>query len=686
MNVFRHTPTFQAQMQPGPQQHQYQAPPMRLSHPQPFVYSSALPHIGTLNASCNASYSMPFHGDPKILAFCPGEVRHRRRTSRQQLAVLEDVFVNDQKPGPALRKKLALQLDMTPRTVQVWFQNRRAKEKNLDKKRKALIDHQGGTVSDDAQGDDADDDDLDIDIEADDVPSQSYSRPSTASSANTAPAASESHAPSHVAPSPPSSEGSAPDLALLRRGSAPAVITTAEPIRPPAVMPLGPPDAARRASLENFHRISPPSAFRSQLVARPSRLQHSITAPVSATATTSTFTTNINRWAEKAASSTYAPRAPAPVSLPGPLPEAGFSFGAPPSTDNQQQQQVEYPDSYSRHGSFSLVDYSRHGSFADAYPPSGLLAQPRWGSTVSSDEDLQPPMSRFASFASSNASNSTYYSTLATPDSGWSRRSSMAPEFANMMGNLQVSQAAASYPYQDTAAAAVPAPMYYEQGQSQASTSQLQQQQQQQQQQYDSSPSAYHDSNSSYQGSPSGDWSSPSSSDTIAADSHQQQQVQAATAPPVKHVSELEFALGMPSTETPAQLGNVMEQPQQQPQQQQIYSQAIEPGSLASAMGVGELSSHSHSSPNGLLCTPVTVQPHQHQRQHQHQPVQVVVAEQSYGYVQQQQPQQYQVASACEQQQYVQPGMVYQPELLQQNMQAVGLGLMDAYPYYAHAQ
>lgn len=83
-----------------------------------FVQSAApVPHIGTLSGA--GGYSMPFHGDPKILAFCPGEVRHRKRTSRQQLSVLEDIFTTDQKPGPALRKKLALELEMTPRSVQV---------------------------------------------------------------------------------------------------------------------------------------------------------------------------------------------------------------------------------------------------------------------------------------------------------------------------------------------------------------------------------------------------------------------------------------------------------------------------------------------------------------------------------------------------------------------------------------
>ncbi|KAG1886876.1 uncharacterized protein F5891DRAFT_1200556 [Suillus fuscotomentosus] len=48
-----------------------------------------------------------------------------------QLKVLEDIFRKDTKPNAALRKKLAAELDILPRAVQVWFQNRRAKDKAL---------------------------------------------------------------------------------------------------------------------------------------------------------------------------------------------------------------------------------------------------------------------------------------------------------------------------------------------------------------------------------------------------------------------------------------------------------------------------------------------------------------------------------------------------------------------------
>ncbi|TNY17811.1 homeobox domain-containing protein, partial [Rhodotorula diobovata] len=55
--------------------------------------------------------------------------KHRRRTSPPQLRVLEYHFDRNPKPDVSLRRALSEQLDMTPREVQVWFQNRRAKVK-----------------------------------------------------------------------------------------------------------------------------------------------------------------------------------------------------------------------------------------------------------------------------------------------------------------------------------------------------------------------------------------------------------------------------------------------------------------------------------------------------------------------------------------------------------------------------
>lgn len=54
----------------------------------------------------------------------PLKVKHRRRTTPEQLKVLEHWFDVNPKPDNNLREWLAMELGMTKRNVQVWFQNR----------------------------------------------------------------------------------------------------------------------------------------------------------------------------------------------------------------------------------------------------------------------------------------------------------------------------------------------------------------------------------------------------------------------------------------------------------------------------------------------------------------------------------------------------------------------------------
>ncbi|KAI5185095.1 hypothetical protein NEHOM01_0600 [Nematocida homosporus] len=80
------------------------------------------------------SYFDSFHKTPqgefKNTYYNPFHVKPRKRTSKEQLEVLEKTFATNIKPDAALRKALADKLGMTPRSVQVWFQNKRAKVKN----------------------------------------------------------------------------------------------------------------------------------------------------------------------------------------------------------------------------------------------------------------------------------------------------------------------------------------------------------------------------------------------------------------------------------------------------------------------------------------------------------------------------------------------------------------------------
>lgn len=76
-----------------------------------------------------------FHssGEFKTSFYNPFEVKHRKRTSKHQFKILERAFQENCKPSTQIRRDLAIKLGMTMRGVQVWFQNRRAKLKNIPK-------------------------------------------------------------------------------------------------------------------------------------------------------------------------------------------------------------------------------------------------------------------------------------------------------------------------------------------------------------------------------------------------------------------------------------------------------------------------------------------------------------------------------------------------------------------------
>lgn len=78
-------------------------------------------------AAANALSSQPPGFKPTF--YNPFQVKHRRRTTRNQFKVLEKAFHENSKPNGSIRRLLAEKLGMTPRGVQVWFQNRRAKAK-----------------------------------------------------------------------------------------------------------------------------------------------------------------------------------------------------------------------------------------------------------------------------------------------------------------------------------------------------------------------------------------------------------------------------------------------------------------------------------------------------------------------------------------------------------------------------
>lgn len=86
--------------------------------------------------------------------------KKRTRTSTEQLRILQKAFQTDPMPNSTARMTLSKKLGMSSRAVQVWFQNRRAKEK-LDAKRNSMG-LSGGSSFSYVQGNS--DDDLDGDF------------------------------------------------------------------------------------------------------------------------------------------------------------------------------------------------------------------------------------------------------------------------------------------------------------------------------------------------------------------------------------------------------------------------------------------------------------------------------------------------------------------------------------------
>ncbi|KAL1923017.1 uncharacterized protein VTP21DRAFT_9393 [Calcarisporiella thermophila] len=83
-----------------------------------------------LNESRSASSVVEFN--PTF--YDPFKTRHRRRTSKSEQSRLEAEYALNPKPCTKIREQLARELGMTPRGVQIWFQNRRAKAKASTRK------------------------------------------------------------------------------------------------------------------------------------------------------------------------------------------------------------------------------------------------------------------------------------------------------------------------------------------------------------------------------------------------------------------------------------------------------------------------------------------------------------------------------------------------------------------------
>ncbi|KAF9995547.1 hypothetical protein BGZ65_008816 [Modicella reniformis] len=73
---------------------------------------------------------------PSLSASSPTSTTSKKRTraSVEQLAILEDTFLTNQSPNSKVREILAKKVKMSERSIQIWFQNRRAKVKQAQKR------------------------------------------------------------------------------------------------------------------------------------------------------------------------------------------------------------------------------------------------------------------------------------------------------------------------------------------------------------------------------------------------------------------------------------------------------------------------------------------------------------------------------------------------------------------------
>ncbi|KAF9414897.1 hypothetical protein BGZ94_000242 [Podila epigama] len=138
----------QHQHQQHPHQHQqhsfqqrpfgnFETPSPPTPSPSPGNHPTVLiphPKIHQLDMSQNSPNGDPA-SSPSLSASSPTSTSKKRtRASAEQLAILEDTFLTNQSPNSKVREILAKKVKMTERSIQIWFQNRRAKVKQAQKR------------------------------------------------------------------------------------------------------------------------------------------------------------------------------------------------------------------------------------------------------------------------------------------------------------------------------------------------------------------------------------------------------------------------------------------------------------------------------------------------------------------------------------------------------------------------
>lgn len=100
------------------------SPPERINGSSPRTFQSPLSAV--IN---NGSNDSPLSDDPSLPPPVNNIIKRRRRLTSHEASLLQQVFEACPRPTAAVRDKLADRLGMSKRCIQIWFQNRRAKQK-----------------------------------------------------------------------------------------------------------------------------------------------------------------------------------------------------------------------------------------------------------------------------------------------------------------------------------------------------------------------------------------------------------------------------------------------------------------------------------------------------------------------------------------------------------------------------